>query len=48
MTVQPPVEEADSRESEAVWEETLVLDEMLSSETVTLRVVLSVSKRLQY
>ena len=45
MTVQLLVEEVDSRESEAVWEATLVLDEMPNSETVTLRDVPNVSRK---
>ena len=44
MTVQLLVVEADSRESEAVWEVTPVLDEMLSSETATHRTVHDVSR----
>ena len=43
VLVQLLVEEADSRESEAVSEATPVLDEMLTSETVTLTIAPSVS-----
>ena len=43
VLVQLLAEEVDSRESEAVWEATLVLDEILNSETATLTVALSVS-----